>query len=150
MVGEGWDCCVGSKMVMATCFSVTGGAKVGMAAWPKSALFTPRFSKFGLIRKFHSISNLSITHCKYNEWLEKVEIGTHSLQPSPYSGFWVAGGDNYGRNPPTILTKIMCFGLIQESQSISTLPMSQYKYNEWSEEVEIVVWAVKWSPQRVF
>ena len=56
-------------------------------AWPKSALFTPRFSKFGLIRKFHSISTLSITHCKYNEWLEKVEIGTHSLQPSPYSGF---------------------------------------------------------------
>ena len=57
--------------------------------------------------------------------------------------------DNYGRNSPTIHTKIVCFGLIQESQSISTLPMSQYKYNELLEEIEIVVWALKWSPPHV-
>ena len=31
MVGEGGDCCVGSKMVTTTCFSVTGGVKVGLA-----------------------------------------------------------------------------------------------------------------------
>ena len=28
--------------------------------------------------------------------------------------------------------------------------MSQHKYNEWLEKVEIGVWALKWSPQRVF
>ena len=113
-------------------------------------LFTPRLSEFGLIGAIHNISTLPISYYKYNEWLEKVEIGTHSPQPSPYPGFWVAGGDNYGRNPPTFHTKIVCFGLIQESLCILTLPMSQYKYNEWLEEVENVVWALKWSPQACF
>ena len=42
------------------------------------------------------------------------------------------------------------FGLIQEYHSISTLPTSHYEYNEWLEMVEIAVWALKWSSQRVF
>ena len=113
-------------------------------------LFTQRLREFGLIGAIQNIWTLSISHYIYNEWWEKAEIGTHSPQPSPYPGFWLAGGDNYGRNPPTFHTKIVCFGLIQESQCILTLPMSQYKYNEWLEEVEIVVWALKWSPHACF
>ena len=91
-------------------------------------------------------------HFTHNEtlkqscWCEMVaRMQTHS------PGFWLAGGDNYySRNPPTFHTKIVCFGLIKEYHSISTLSTSYYKYNEWLEKVEIVVWALKWSWQRVF
>ena len=37
--------------------------------------FTPRWSMFGLIQQVHIISTLLTSHCKYNEWLEKIEIG---------------------------------------------------------------------------
>eukprot|EP00956_Cyclotella_meneghiniana_P040243 scaffold190449_cov43-Cyclotella_meneghiniana.AAC.2 len=37
-----------------------------------------------------------------------------------------------------------------EFHSISTFSTSHYKYDEWLEKVVIGVWALKWSPQRVF
>eukprot|EP00956_Cyclotella_meneghiniana_P009391 scaffold12971_cov68-Cyclotella_meneghiniana.AAC.16 len=45
------------------------------------------------------------------------------------------------------------FQFIQEYHSMSTLPTSHYKYDEWLEKVEKVeigIWALKWSPQHDF
>ena len=36
---------------------------------------------FGLIQEVHIISTLPTSHYKYNEWLEKVEIGVCALSP---------------------------------------------------------------------
>eukprot|EP00956_Cyclotella_meneghiniana_P019767 scaffold34309_cov43-Cyclotella_meneghiniana.AAC.1 len=44
---------------------------------------TPRWSMFGLNKGYHSISTLPTSHYKYNEWLEKVEIGVWALKWSP-------------------------------------------------------------------
>ena len=38
-------------------------------------------------------------HYKYDEWLEKVEIGIHPPQLSPHPGFWVASGESFGTMP---------------------------------------------------
>ena len=113
-------------------------------------LFTPRLSEFGLIWAIHSISTLPFSHHKYNEWFCKVEIWIHHPQPTPHPGFWVVGGDDFGSSTLRFTPRWSMFGLIQEFHSISTLPTSHYKYNEWLEKVEIGIWALKWSPQRVF
>ena len=42
------------------------------------------------------------------------------------------------------------FGLIGATLSISTLPVAHFKYDEWLEKVQIGIWALKWSPLRVF
>eukprot|EP00956_Cyclotella_meneghiniana_P037494 scaffold139628_cov55-Cyclotella_meneghiniana.AAC.1 len=42
--------------------------------------FTPRWSMFGLIKEYHSISTLPASHYKYNEWLDKVEIAVWALK----------------------------------------------------------------------
>eukprot|EP00956_Cyclotella_meneghiniana_P032397 scaffold89038_cov51-Cyclotella_meneghiniana.AAC.5 len=49
--------------------------------------FTPRWSMFGLIQEFHSISSLPVPHHEYTEWLEKVDIGIHALKWSPQRVF---------------------------------------------------------------
>ena len=121
--------------------------KVGIGPWP---LFTPRFSEFGLILAIHSISTLPISHYKYNEWFDKVDIWVHHVQPSPHPGFWVIGGDSFSSKPQRFTPRWSMFGLIKEYQSISTLPTSHHKYDEWLEKVEIGVWALQWSPPRVF
>ena len=115
-------------------------------------LSTPRLHEFGLIRAIHSISTLPMSHCKYNKWLCKVEIWIHTPQTSPYPGFWVEGGDVSGSSTSTICftSRWSIFGLFLEFHSISALPTSHYKYNEWLEKVEIGIWALKWSPQLVF
>eukprot|EP00956_Cyclotella_meneghiniana_P032230 scaffold87616_cov23-Cyclotella_meneghiniana.AAC.1 len=41
---------------------------------------------FGLIQKFHISSTHPISHYEYNEWLEKVDIGTWALEWSPRPG----------------------------------------------------------------
>ena len=45
--------------------------------------FTPRLSEFGLIQAIHISLTLPMSHYKYNEWLDKVEIGINCPQPSP-------------------------------------------------------------------
>ena len=60
------------------------------------------------------------------------------------------GGDNFGSSTLRFTPRQSMFGLIREYQSISTLPTSHHKYDEWLEKVEIGVWALKWSRQRVF
>eukprot|EP00956_Cyclotella_meneghiniana_P039462 scaffold172223_cov23-Cyclotella_meneghiniana.AAC.3 len=54
---------------------------------PGPLCFTPRWSMFGLTQQFHSILTLSRSHYEYNEWLEKVDIGTWALEWSPQPGF---------------------------------------------------------------
>ena len=136
-----------SKMVTTTWFWVVGGVEV-ILAW--ILLFTPRLSDFGLIWTSHSISTFLISHYKYNEWLDKVEICIHHLQPMPHPGFWVMIGDNFGFSPQHFTPRWSVCGLIEEFHSISTLPMSHHKYIERLENVEIGELALKWSPQRVF
>ena len=111
--------------------------------------FTPRLGEFGLIWAIHSISLLSMSHCKYNEWFFKVEIWIQQVYPSPHPGFWVLGGDNFGSSTLHFTPRCSIFGWIQEAHSITTLPTSHYKYNEWLEKVEIgiCIWALKWLPQ---
>ena len=91
-----------------------------------------------------------MSHCKYNEWFCKLEIWIHHPQPSPHPDFWVVGGDDFGSSALCFTPRWSVFGLIQDFHSISTLPTSHYKYNEWLEKVEIGTWALKWSPQCVF
>eukprot|EP00956_Cyclotella_meneghiniana_P044910 scaffold342529_cov182-Cyclotella_meneghiniana.AAC.1 len=60
------------------------------------------------------------------------------------------GGDNFGMRPLRFTPRQCMFGLIEEYHSISTLPTSHYNYDEWLEDVEIGVLALKWSWQRGF
>ena len=113
-------------------------------------LFTPRLSEFGRIWAIHSISAPPMSHCKYDEWLCKVDIWNQHVLPSAHPGFWVVGGDNFGSSTLRFTPIRSMFGLIVEFHSISSLPTSHYKYDEWLEKVEIGTWALKWSPQRVF
>ena len=71
MVGEGGDCCVGSKNVTTVLFFSHGWGQSWLGPCPLSS---PRLSEFGLIRAIDSISTLSMSHCKYDEWFCKVEI----------------------------------------------------------------------------
>ena len=113
-------------------------------------LFTPRLSEFGLFWAIHISSTLMMSHHKYNEWFCKLEIWIHHPQPSPHPDFWVVGGDNFGSSTLPFTPRWSMFELIQQFHSISTLPTSHYKYNEWLVKVEIGIWALKWSPQCVF
>ena len=68
----------------------------------------------------------------------------HTLTP----GSWV---ETISVEGPYVSIKIVCFLIvIQAIHSSLTLPKSHYEYNEWLEKVEIVMWALKWSPQCVF
>ena len=113
-------------------------------------LFAPSLREFGLILAIHIIPTLPMSHCKYNEWSCKVEIWVQHPQPSPHIGFWVVGWDNFRSTTLHFTPRWCMFGLIQEYHSISTLPTYHYKNNEWSENVQIGIWALKWSPRHVF
>ena len=113
-------------------------------------LFAPRLSLYRLIQAIHSFPTLPMCHYKYNEWLEKVEIGIHPQQPTPHPGFWVAEGENFGNRPLCFTPTSSVCRLIQSFHSISTLPISHHKYNEWLDIVEIGIWSLRWSPQPIF
>ena len=147
MVGEGQDCYMGSKMDTTMWFFSSRWGQSWLGPCPLS---TPRLHEFGLIRAIHSISTLPMSHCKYNEWLCKVEIWIHTPQPSPYPGFWVEGGDDSGSSTLRFTPRWSIFGLFLEFHSISTLPTSHYKYNKWLEKVKIAIWHLKWTSQCVF
>ena len=108
-------------------------------------LFTPRLSEFGLIPAIHSISTHPVSLHMYNECFYKPEIWIHSPQPSPHTGFWVAGVDNFGSSTLRFTPRRSVFRLIQEFHCISTLPTSPYKYDEWLKKAEIGICALKWS-----
>ena len=103
-----------------------------------SPLFIPRLSEFGLIQAIHSISTLSISHYKYNEWFFKVEIGEWSLKWSPphvFQSLWCC--QSWLDPSPLLIPRLSEFGLIRAILSISTLPLYHCKYDEWFCKVEI-------------
>ena len=59
-------------------------------------------------------------HYKYNERLEKVEIGIHPPQPSPHSGFWVAGGESFRTRPLCFTPRIQ---ISSEFPGIPAIPL---------------------------
>ena len=73
---------------------------------PATLHFTPRWSMFGLIQEFHSISTLPTSHCKYNEWLEKVEVAVWALELSPPHVFQSRVGSKLAWPMSTFFTKI--------------------------------------------
>eukprot|EP00956_Cyclotella_meneghiniana_P004559 scaffold5623_cov74-Cyclotella_meneghiniana.AAC.1 len=77
-------------------------------------------------------------HYKYNEWLDKVEIGIHCPIPSPHPATTVTGSENFDSRPTHITPRLSEFGLIQAIHISLALPMYHYNnYNEWSDKVEI-------------
>ena len=74
----------------------------------RSLHFTPRLSKYRLIEPFHISLTLPISHYKYNEWLDKVEIGVWALKWSPQPVFWSWVGTNLAWPKPTFCTQIEC------------------------------------------
>ena len=141
MVGEGGDWNSSSTTIPTSRLLSHRGWKF----WYQGPYFAPRLSVHWLIQAIHSIPTLPMCHYKYNERLEKVEIGIHPPQPSPHSGFWVAGGENFSSRPvPTFHTKIEH---VQTDLAIShqlDLPISHYKYKGWLDMVEIAIWALLW------
>ena len=151
MVRHGWDWCMGTKILTTTYFLFMSGYKLNFAFLFPNPLFAPRLCQYWLVHAIHSIPTLPMCHYKYNEWLEKVEIGIHPPQPSPpHPGFWVRGDENFGAWPLHFTPRLSVCRLIQPFHSISTLPTSLHKYNEWLDMVEIGIWALKWSPQPIF
>ena len=68
---QGWDLSSSCITITTHPLWVMGGDKFGSSILH----FTPRWSMFGLIKEYHSISTLPTSYYKYNEWLDKVEIG---------------------------------------------------------------------------
>ena len=124
-------------------FPVTGGVKVVLPVihfWHQDWVSLDWFGQFT-----DSISNLPFSDHMYNEWFSMVEIWIHHPQPMPHPGFGVTGGDDFGSSSTLRFTpRWSMFGLIQGFHSISTLPMSHHKYNEWFEKVEIGICALWW------
>ena len=65
-------------MVTRTYYGVISGYKFGLLA--HNHLSVPR-----VIQAIHISSTLLISYHKYVKWLDKVEIGIHPPQPSPYT-----------------------------------------------------------------
>ena len=145
MVRHGWDWYMGSEMVTTTCVSVTGGVKVGLA----------------------------VVHLSHHqiEWVWTHKGNSQHLNPPNLSLLvcWMVKQD-WDWNSPYITTtkprllshrlwktqlpwslhftpRLCVYGLIQPFHISLTLPISHYKYIEWSGMVEIGIWALKWSPQ---
>ena len=83
-------------------FWVVGGDNFGTS----TLRFTPRWSMFGLIQEVHSISTLPMSHHKYYEWCEKVEIGICALKWSPQHEFQSQVGSKLAWPLSTFHTKI--------------------------------------------
>ena len=137
MVLQGWDL-NSSSTTNATPWLLSSG-------WWRFRLlstlrFTPRWSMFGVIEEFHSILTLPMSHHRYNEWLEKVEIGICALWWSPQRVFQSLVGSKLAwPYCPLFTPRLSEFGLIGAIHSISTLPISHFKYNEWLDKVQIWV-----------
>ena len=115
-----------------------------------SLLLEPRLCVHWLIHAIHSIPTLPMCHYKYNEWLEKVEIGIHPPQLSLHPSFWVAGGESFSTRPLHFIPTLSVCRMIQPFCSISTLPISFHWYNEWLEKVETGIHRPKPSPHPGF
>ena len=104
---------------------------VGRGFWLKCPTFHTKMEHVWiLIQEVHSIPTLPTSHCKYNEWLEKVETGIHPQQPSPHPGFWVAGVENFDNRPLHFTPRYLCtdwLGHFAASQPFQSLFISMMK-----------------------
>ena len=73
-----------------------------------------RWSMFGLILQFHSISTLPNSHYNYNEWLGKVEIGMWALKWSLQGDFEMLVGSSRLGTCPLSTPRLGEFGLVQQ------------------------------------
>ena len=113
--------------------------------------FTPRWSMFGLIQEVHSISTLPTPHYKYDEWLEKVEIGIWALKRSPQRVFQSRVGSQLAWPLcPLFTPRLSEFGLFWAIHISSTLMMSHHKYDEWFCKLEIWIHHPQPSPHPGF
>ena len=108
--------------------------------------FKPRWRVFGSIQEFHSISTLPVSHYKYNEWLQRVEIGIWALKWSSQCVLSHGWGKVGLACIPIFKPPLSGFGQIWAIHSISTLPMSHCKYDEWFCKVEIWIHHAQPSP----
>ena len=147
MVGEGGDWYMGSKMLTTTCFSDMGGVKVGFALVcfsHQDCLSLDWFEQFIASQPFQCLIVGMIDGCARLRF----EFIIHNHHHTLHFKLWVV--PIWARSILRFTPRWSMFGLIQEIHNITTLPTSHYKYNEWLVKVEIVVWALKWSPQRGF
>eukprot|EP00956_Cyclotella_meneghiniana_P017650 scaffold28945_cov24-Cyclotella_meneghiniana.AAC.2 len=75
--------------------------------------FTPSLSVYRLIQLFHGISTLPISHHKYNEWLDKVEIDMITLTNQP---------ETRQIPSPLSLRVVGCWGVVAEAVFVENWP----------------------------
>ena len=105
------------------------GAAGSKLVWPLPTFHAKRLSEFGLIQAILSISTLIVSHCKYDEWFCKIEIGichvmyNHHHTPSfELLVVTILAPATLSITPRWSMLSM--FGLIQEFHSISTLSTS--------------------------
>ena len=74
--------------------------------WLRSLCPTPKMSLYKLIQPFQISLTHPISHYKYDEWLEKVEIGVWSLKCVPQPIFWSWVGTILALSKSTFCTQI--------------------------------------------
>ena len=144
MVGEdcGWYMC--SIMVTTTCFSVTGGVKFGLPAshlWHQDWVTLDWFGQFTASQPFQCL----IISIMYSFAGLRSEFIFHNQRHTPTFESWVV--TILAPWPYVFTPRWSMLGLIQDFHSILTLPTSHYK---WFCKVEIGMWDLKRSLQRVF
>ena len=141
-------CSMRSTMVTTTCFSVMGGVKDGLLALAHFSyqdwVSLNQLGQFTASQPFQCL----IVSIMNGFARLRFEFIIHNHHCTPTFESWVA--TRSAPEYPTFHTKMVYVWLVQEYHSISTLPTSNLKYNEWLEKVEIAAWGMKWSPQRVF
>ena len=147
MVLQGGDWYMGSQTVTAACFSVQGGVKVGLALVHyshKDWVSLDRFRQFIAFQPYQCL-----IACIFNGFARwRFEFIIHNHHHTPAFELWVV--TILAPWPYVFTPRWSMLGLIQEFHSILTLPTSHYKYHEWFCKVEIGIWDLKRSLQRVF
>ena len=85
-------------------FWIEGGENFGLG----SICFTPSLSVYRLIQPFHISSSHPISRYKYDEWLDKVEIGIWALKCLSQPIFWSWSGTNLAWPKPIFRTQSEC------------------------------------------
>eukprot|EP00956_Cyclotella_meneghiniana_P032384 scaffold88896_cov73-Cyclotella_meneghiniana.AAC.1 len=90
-----------------------------------------------------------MSHLRYDEWLDMVEIGYHCPKPSPHPTFLATGGQNYCLTPLRFTPRLSVFVPVQAIHISLTLPMSHHMDDEWFDMVEIGYHYPKPSPHPI-
>ena len=130
MVSHGWDWNSSPPTISKLQFSSRGWWNF----WLRSLRFTPSLNVYRLNQPFHISLTLPISHYKYNEWLDKVEIGVWALKWSPQTCFVIMSEYKFGlaqthlSHPDWVSTG--WFGQFTASQPFQLLILSIMKWFE--------------------